>query len=487
MNKKLISFLLILCISFSVFGCKNKDEKLNEPVFEGEISIYAYKDSTINPLATKLHTNAMAYSVIYSPLVKINSDLSTKNILLDSYTRSKDGLSFTFTLGNHKFSDGSPVTADNVITSLKLLEGNPESCFYQVFDYISSYKKLSDNKFLINLTKPNSNFVSLLNFPIVKDEKSNIGSGPFMVKEITDEAVILSANKNSVTLPSLKEVTVRIFPNTEVSKDAFSNNETDIINADINTLAQFSSKTGIKEYKYISDNFTFLGFNCENEFFKDINVKKAIASLIDKDKLCQSILVGHAVKTATPFKSESIFSHNYDYEKNTEKAAEYLSLAEYDFSDIAFTLLVNQDNLSVKNTAEFIVGTLKENSINVSCVYLDADSYRSRIENGEFDAFVGEITMPSNSDISFLLKEGNMFNFKSGAVNNALYSFNFATTDEARKKYSSELNKVYLNTLPFISLYYKSNILLVSDKYVATNNITSCGIFDEINKWKIKK
>lgn len=486
MIKKLLSFLLILCISFSVFGCKNKDEEANEPVFEGEISICAYKDSTINPLVTKLHTNAMAYSVIYSPLVKINADLSTENVLLDSFTKSDDNLTFTFTLGNHKFSDGSPVTADNVITSLKLLEENTESCYYQVFDYISSYKKLADNKFSITLNKTNANFVSLLNFPIVKDKSSNIGSGPFMVKEITDEAVILTANKNSVTIPSLKEVTIRIFPNTDVSKDAFSNNETDVINADINTLAQFSSKTGIKEYKYISDDFTFLGFNCENEFFKDINVKKALASLIDKDKLCQSILVGHAAKSATPFKANSILSHNYDYEYNIEKAAEYLALSEYEFSDISFTLLVNQDNLSVKNTAEFIANTLKENAINVTCVYLDASSYRSRIEEGSYDAFVGEITMPSNGDISFLIKDGNMFNFTSGAVNNALYSFNCATTDEARKKLSAELNKVYLNTLPFISLYYKSNILLISDKYTATSNITSCGIFEEIHKWKIK-
>ena len=486
MIKKLLSFLLILCISLSVFGCKNKDEETKEPVFEGEISIYAYKDSTINPLVTKLHTNAMAYSVIYSPLVKINADLSTENVLLDSFSRSDDGLSFTFTLGNHNFSDGSPITADNVITSLKLLEENPESCFYQVFDYIKSYKKLSDKQFSVTLTAPNTNFISLMNFPIVKDKTSNIGSGPFMVKEITDEAVFLTVNKNSVTIPSLKDVTVRIFPNTEVSKDAFSNSETDLMNADINTLAQFSSKTGINEYNYISDDFTFFGFNCENEFFKDINVKKALATLIDKDKLCQSILVGHAVKTATPFKSQSIFSHNSDYETNIEKAAEYLALSKYDFSDISFTLLINQDNLSVKNTAEFIANTLKENSINVFCVYLDADEYRNRIAEGNFDAFIGEITMPSNGDISFLLKEGNMFNFQSGAVNNALYSFNCATTDENRKKLSAELNKVYLNTLPFISLYYKSNILLVSDKYTATSNITSCGIFEEINKWKIK-
>lgn len=486
MIKKLIVFSLVICLTFSMFGCKNKDEGPSGPVFEGEISIYAYKDTTTNPLITKLHTNAMAYSVIYSPLIKTNADLTTENVLLDSFTRSDDGLTFTFTLGNHIFSDKSPVTADNVITSLNLLKENPESCFYQVFDYISSYKKISDKQFSVTLTEPNANFISLMNFPVVKDKTSNIGSGPFKVKEITDEAVFLTANASSVTLPSLKEVTIRIFPDKDVSNDAFSNNETDIINADMKTLAQFSSKTDIKEYKYISDDFTFLGFNCENEFFSDINVKKAIASLIDKDKLCQSILVGHAEKTATPFKAKSIFSHNYDYENTVEKAEEYLALSEYEFSDISFTLLINQDNLSVKNTAEFIATTLKEKGMDVLSVYLDASSYKSRIAEGDFDAFVGEVTMPSNGDVGFLLTEGNMFNFTSGAVNNALFAFNSATTDENRKKASEELNKTYLNTLPFISLYYKSNMLLVSDKYTATNNITPCDIYEEINLW-VKK
>ena len=116
----------------------------------------------------------------------------------------------------------------------------------------------------------------------------------------------------------------------------------------------------------------------------------------------------------------------------------------------------------------------------------DARRNKSRIAEGDFDAFVGEVTMPSNGDVGFLLTEGNMFNFTSGAVNNALFAFNSATTDENRKKASEELNKTYLNTLPFISLYYKTNMLLVSDKYTATNNITPCDIYEEINLWRKK-
>lgn len=487
MIKKLFALFLTVCVVFSVSGCKNKKNQQEEHIFEGEISIYAYKDTTINPLVTKYHTNAMTYSVIYSPLIKINDDLSTENVLLDSYSRNDDGLSFTFRLGNHKFSDGSTVTAQNVITSLNLIKENPESCFYQVFDYISSYKALSDKEFLINLSYPNTNIVTLLNFPVVKDENSNIGSGPFKVSKLTDETITLTANELSPTIPNLKTVTVKIYPDKEVCEDAFSNNETDLINTDINNLAQFSSKKGIRNYNYVSDDFTFLGFNCENELFADINVKKAIAVLIDKDKLCQSILVGHALKTSTAFKAQSIYSHDFDYEINPDKALEYLTLSEYDFSDISFSILVNSENLSVKNTADFIANTLKEHGMEVTCIALDRASYVSRINSGDFDAFVGEITMPSNGDISFLLTEGNMFNFTSGAVNNALFAFNAKTDQQSKKEVAGELNKAYLNTLPFISLYYKSNMLLVSDKYAASVNVTACDIFEEINMWKIKK
>ena len=487
MNKKIVTIFLSLCIALSVCGCKNNKEEQTGPVFDGDISIYAYADTTINPLVTKHHTNAMAYSIIYSPLIKINSDLSTENVLLDSFTRSDDGLSYTFRLGNHKFSDSSVVTADNVIKSLDLIKKNPESCFYQVFDYISSYKALSDKEFSVKLSYPNTNIVTLLNFPIVKDEKSNIGSGPFKIVSITDETVKLTANENSPTIPSLKNVNIKIYPDKDVCEDAFSNNETDLINIDISNLAQFSSKDDIKTYSYVSDDFTFLGFNCEKELFADINVKKAIASLVDKDKLCQSILVGHAVKTATPFKAGSIYSHDYDYENNSEKALEYLTLSEYEFSDITFDILVNSDNLSAKNTAEYIANTLKEHGMNTNAVLLDKSTYLSRINSGEFDAFVGEITMPSNGDISFLLTEGNMFNFTSGAVNNALFAFNASTEISNKKDAASELNKAYLNTLPLISLYYKSNMLLVSDKYNASANVTACDIFEEINMWKLKK
>ncbi len=486
MTKRVLVLFLILCISVAICSCKDNSDVDTGPVFEGEISIYAYTDTTINPLLTKHHTNTMAYSVIYSPLVKINADLTTENVLLESFTRSDDGLSFTFRLGNHKFSDGSSVTSDNVITSLNLIKNNPESCFYQIFDYISSYKKISDKEFSVKLSYPNTNIVTLLNFPVVKDEKSNIGSGPFKVKRITDEAVFLTANASSPTIANLKDVTVKIFPDKDVCEDAFSNNEIDLINTDINNLAKFSSKTDIVNYKYVSDDFTFLGFNCENELFADINVKKAIASLINKDKLCESIIVGHAIKTPTPFKAGSIYSHDYDYEYNSEKALEYLTLSELEFSDITFNIVANQDNLSVKNTAEYIANTLKEHGMNVSVILLDKASYLSKINSGDFDAFIGEITMPSNGDISFLLTEGNMFKFTSGAVNNALFAFNANTDETSKKNAAKELNTTYLNTLPLISLYYKTNMLLVSDKYTASDNVVPCDIFEEINEWKKK-
>lgn len=481
-TKLFIIFTIIISILLSSCGKKNDNEKKG-PVFEGGIVLGALKDTTINPLVTKLHTNAMTYSIIYSPLFKTNEDLSVENILVDSY-HSDDGINYTFTLKEIKFSDNTPLTSDNVITSLNLIKENPDNAYHQIFDYISSYKKISKNEFQITLHSQGISFLAVMNFPIVKDKDSNIGCGPFKIKNLTEEEATLEANATSPQLPKFKTVIIKSFPSKDVFYDAFSNNEIDVINTDIYNLAQFSAKTNINTYDYISDNLTFLGFNGQKEMFMDINIKKAIARLINKEELTSSILVGHAIKTASPFKPNSIYKTDYDYSYDVDKATKDLEKSEKKFSDIAFTLLVNKDNISAKNTAEFVANTLNTAGITAYLDYQSRSDYLYKISTDDFDAFIGETTLPSNGDISFLFKEDNIFNFTNTKLNDTLYAFNLANTFEKKIAQAKELNKVYLNTLPFVSLYFKTDMLSVSNKIKGNFETSSTDIYKSICSWK---
>lgn len=487
MNRKFKVILIAVLALFLMSSCKVKNSNEDTgPHFTGSVTLGAYSDSTLNPLVTKLYTNAMTYSVIYSPLVRLNEDLSAEYILLEDFKMENGGSTAILTVKDAVFSDSSKVTASNVITSLNLIRDNPDSIYYGIFDYIDTYREISDRSLQVGLKSPSAAFISMLTFPVVKDENSNIGSGPFVVSSKNSEKIVLEANPLSPTIPKLKSVTVKIYPAKDTLPDAFANNEIDTINADITNLARFSLMDKVKHNEYISDDYTFLGFNCGKAMFTDMNFKKAISCLIDKDLLTSSTLVGHAVKASTPFKPNSIYHSDYDYSFNKDKAAKYLKSSDLEISDVNFVILVNKDNLSAKNTAEFIANSINDAGGKISLDLQPYEDYTNKLASGNFDSFIGEITMPVNNDIGFLFQAENMFFFNNKYINNALYTFNNSPYGNEKIKASVNVNKAYLNTLPSISLYYKTNELLFNKSFENTLNITATDIYKNIYKWEEK-
>ena len=52
-----------------------------------------------------------------------------------------------------------------------------------------------------------------------------------------------------------------------------------------------------RKYRYLSFSYTFLGFNLEHPFFKDVRVRRAISMAIDRQSLIDGVLLGQGVPT----------------------------------------------------------------------------------------------------------------------------------------------------------------------------------------------
>lgn len=57
-----------------------------------------------------------------------------------------------------------------------------------------------------------------------------------------------------------------------------------------------------RKYRYLSFSYTFLGFNLEHPFFKDVRVRRAISMAIDRQSLIDGVLLGQGVPTVGPYK-----------------------------------------------------------------------------------------------------------------------------------------------------------------------------------------
>ena len=82
--------------------------------------------------------------------------------LAESWEISDDGLVYTFHLRDAKFSDGSPVTAQDAVFSLTRVRDDPESVQSAIYQIIKSVEAPDDRTVVITLSEPSAPFLATL-------------------------------------------------------------------------------------------------------------------------------------------------------------------------------------------------------------------------------------------------------------------------------------------------------------------------------------
>ena len=486
--KKITALALALLLIFLCSCGKDNDKDFVNPNFGGTVNLFAYSDSNLNPLTTLHQTNAEVFSLSYNSLLILNNDLSLSNDICDSYSCNEDGTVWTFKLKKgYVFSDGSLLTANNVVNSINMLRSTPKNMYYPLMTYVKSYEAVNDYTLKITLKIKGSTFLTYMNFPVVKSKEEVLGSGPYVVESVEKDKVILKASHTALT--NIEQINVFMYPKNNAKINSYLANETEVISASFYELAQLATSTRSTQTEYVSDYFTFLGFNLESETGSDINIRKAIAYLIDKEEITKTLFVGHARQTNSPFKPSTIYhnSNPNDYKYNEEKAKEFLEKSEKEFEDISFSILVNNETVGKLKTAEYIASKLCDLGMNVTVDSVSYERYVQRINDKNFVAFIGEIKMPNDFDVSFMFStSGNYFGFEKENFTEALHNFTFAKTQEEKVTCSKDIQTVLLNSLPLISLYYRTNTLLTNSRIKADFNPLHNNIYNGFNSWTVK-
>jgi len=136
--------------------------------------VYGEQPHSLNPYRTINNAELFLQKALFSSLFIMVpwSDFPQKN-LVDRYTVSSDGREYRLVLHKEiKFSDGSDLTSQDIISSFGLLNGPlKHSSFVQQFYYSNRKLKvtaLSANEISIILDKPNPHLLyALAGFPII--------------------------------------------------------------------------------------------------------------------------------------------------------------------------------------------------------------------------------------------------------------------------------------------------------------------------------
>ena len=124
--------------------------------------------TTFDPIKTAQNIDLWVFANVYDVLIRVDKT-GTKLVpgLAESWEVSADGLTYTLKLRNAKFSDGSDLTADDVVFSFTRIRDDKGSLWANPFKVIG-YRRgnRSARPSLIKLKQATAPFLATLAFPI---------------------------------------------------------------------------------------------------------------------------------------------------------------------------------------------------------------------------------------------------------------------------------------------------------------------------------
>ena len=253
--------------------------------------------------------NAFAIDKVFEPLVKFDKDGIVSDYLAASHTISEDGLVYTFVLRDGlKFSDGTDVTAEDVVFSLKrhIEVGGP----LPLEADIASIEAADDKTVVITLNQAYTPFFAeLANFSngvLPKDFggkseeeffQNPVGTGPFAVAE-WDPAGDLTFVKNEYYWregsSNIATLVYKVVENDNQAINQLKAGEVDAVES--LAYANAAEIDGFAETNVIARSgweVEELFFNTLDEHFADVHVRRALALALDRVALTRALTFGY--------------------------------------------------------------------------------------------------------------------------------------------------------------------------------------------------
>lgn len=322
MKKKLLSISLIFVLIVTLLvGCGNEsnnesENKATEGKIEGEkvIVVRATGDPmTFNPDSIP---DDYAYPIvqnIFNRLVKLDASKQIIPDLATEWEVSEDGKTVTFHLRDDaKWHDGEKVTSEDVKYTFDTIKQNENYYMSSRLEIVNSIETPDDYTVVFNMNESDVSFIADLGwygtFILPKHvfdngqsweenpaSKEPIGSGPFKFKEFNQgESIILVANPDyHEGAPKLDKIIFSIIPDDTTAVEALLNGDIDVYEgipaASVDELeASDYIRLVLNEYPSPMR----IIFNLEEEKLQDVNVRRAIATAIDREEISQKVFNG---------------------------------------------------------------------------------------------------------------------------------------------------------------------------------------------------
>jgi peptide/nickel transport system substrate-binding protein len=274
----------------------------------------------MNPVLANDDASRSVAALIFSGLTKPDESGQPTPDLAQSWDISPDGKTYRFVIrSNARWHDGTPVTADDAVFTFKLLQDPQYLGALSGIWRDVSIEKVDERTVKLGLQKdsfaPFIEYTSLGLLPShllggtsIRDLATHrfnlqpVGSGPFRVREVKAEQIVLeAAPEHYGPRPYLSRIVFRIYPNYKTILTALERDEVEGVPlVDPGDVGRVSRDKRATLYDAPQASLTLLFFNTSAPSLADKNVRQAIAHAIDRQKLIDVNRAGHGRRADGP-------------------------------------------------------------------------------------------------------------------------------------------------------------------------------------------
>jgi peptide/nickel transport system substrate-binding protein len=462
-------------------------------------------------------------NVIFARLVDWNNHGESVPGLAESWTVSPDGKTYVIKLRpNLKFSDGSPLTAEDIAFTLTVLydpkyDGDTDITLAHITggdayksgkaDSISGLKVIDPLTLQVSTDEPGATTLQKLGGPVLSKayygknySRGNLdylrtlhgkplGNGPYVYeKYIPGQEIRFHANANyykgvpptprfiyRVTNPSTN---FQLFQTGETDYDAFTSRPDDIEQLQMLGFANINL--------YGSSDYSKIEFNFKKPQLQDVKVRQALIYGLDRQKLIDVVYQGYGVVATEPVAPIS-WAYNIDgvnsYKYDAAQAKKLLDEAGWkvgsdgirlkDGKRLELTLLVSKKVLN-----DALIPIAKENYQQIGVLLkpqvLDFNALMSQYKSGNYDLVsfsTSTLNDPHDGVWSYYSQEsaasGNHYN--NPQVDTLIEQGNALLDVEKRKPVYHQLYKVMAEDPPMILLGYRKILSASSARVTGFN------------------
>lgn len=320
------SLALGLSIALALQGC-SKSSSTQHPSDTARFAISS-EPPTLDPTLAEDRESHRVLFDLFEGLVDFDQNNQPIPGLAKSWTISPDGKTYTFTLRSDiKFSDGTPITANDFIYSWqRLVSPKTGSPYSYILDNLVNGKAIIDGKmpadklgvfapnpttFVVKLVNPDAVFLkicALQNLVVIPEKaidkygvkwtepENMITSGAYTLKEhIINDHILLQKNPNYYNSGSVSIQNVKYLPITDINTQVASYKAGDLDMTwqavPLDEYHELKRTYGHELHTVRQEGIAYYDFNMRLPIFKNnLKLRQALAMAIDRKVLAHDVL-----------------------------------------------------------------------------------------------------------------------------------------------------------------------------------------------------